>query len=116
MSEANAMPDRRAQNGGVGRAKLPAAAAGAAVGGMAVGAALGARLRARRRPHLLGLPLPRAAELRTGAQRLGRAGRRMYELESDVRALRAQADERRRQSPIEVLLSGLTSRRLPRNP
>jgi hypothetical protein len=97
------------------RAKGPAAAAGAAVGGPAVGAALGARLRLRRRPHLLGLPLPRSREVRTGAKHVAAAGRRLYKLESDVRALRAQADaSQQRQSPIEVLLSALTSRRLPR--
>jgi hypothetical protein len=96
------------------RAKGPAAAAGAAVGGLVLGTALGAHLRTHRRPHLMGLPLPRAGELRVGAQRMAKAGRRFYELESDVRALRAQADAARRQSPIEVLLSALTSRRLPR--
>lgn len=91
-----------------------AAAAGAAVGGLAVGTALGARLRAHRRPHLMGLPLPRSREVRMGAQQVARAGRRLYELESNVRALREQADASRRQSPIEVVLSALTSRRLPR--
>lgn len=99
---------------GVRRAKGPAAAAGAAVGGLALGTALGAQLRAHRRPHLLGLPLPRSQEVRAGAQQVARAGRRIYELESDMRALRAQADASRRQSPIEVVLSALTSRRLPR--
>jgi fermentation-respiration switch protein FrsA (DUF1100 family) len=96
------------------RAKGPAAAAGAAVGGLAVGAALGARRRARRRPHVLGVPLPRVGEMRSGARQAARAGRRLYELESDVRALREQADTARRQSPIEVVLGALTSRRLPR--
>ena len=94
----------------VERAKGPATAAGAAVGGLALGTAVGARLRVHRRPHLLGMPLPRSRELRSVAQ----TGRRLYALESDVRALRAQADSARRQSPIEVVLSALTSRRLPR--
>lgn len=96
------------------RTKGPVAAAGAAVGGLAVGAALGARLRVHRRPHLLGLPLPRSHEVRVGARYVARAGRRLYELESDVRALREQADASRRQSPIEAVLSALTSRRLRR--
>ncbi len=104
----------RALSGAARRAKGPAAAAGAAVGGLAVGTAVGSRLRAHRRPHVLGVPLPRSGEVRTGAQQLARAGRRLYALESDVRALRAQADTARRDSPIEVLLSALTSRRLPR--
>lgn len=88
--------------------------AGAAAGGLALGAAVGAGLHARRRPRLLGLPLPRGRELRGGVEQVARAGRRLYQLESDVRALRVQAEETRRQSPIEVVLSGLTSRRLPR--
>jgi hypothetical protein len=96
------------------RVKGPAAAAGAAVSGLAVGALVGAHLRARRRPTLLGLPLPRGGEVRAGAEQALRAGRRLYEVESDIRALREQAEQGRRQSPIEVLLSGLTSRRLPR--
>ena len=103
----------RISSGTARQSKAPAAV-GAAVGGLAVGTALGARLRLHRRPHLLGVPLPRSREVRTGAQHLARAGRRLYELESDVRALRAQADASRRQSPIEVLLSALTTRRLPR--
>jgi len=93
---------------------VPAAAAGAAVGGLAVGTALGTRRRTHRRSHVLGVPLPNSHEMRSGAQHIARAGRRLYELESDVRALRAQADTTRRQSPIEVVLSALTSRRLPR--
>jgi hypothetical protein len=104
----------RALSGAARRAKGPAAAAGAAVGGLAVGTAVGARLHAHRRPHVLGVPLPRSREMRSGAQQVARAGRRLYELESDVRALRAQADTARRVSAIEVLLSALTSRRLPR--
>jgi len=91
-----------------------AAAAGGAVGGLALGVAVGARLRAHRRPHLLGMPLPRSRELSSSARNVMRAGRRLYALESDVRALRAQADTARRQSPIEVVLSALTSRRIPR--
>jgi len=63
---------------------------------------------------VLGLPLPRSRELRSGARQVARAGRRLYELESDLHALRAQVDGARRQSPIEVVLSALTSRRLPR--
>jgi len=107
---------RRAQrrSGVASAAKSPAATAGAAVGGLAVGTLMGARLRARRRPHLLGVPLPRSREMRKGARGVAQAGRRFYELESDVRALRAQADSARRQSPIEVVLSALTARRLPR--
>jgi hypothetical protein len=67
-----------------------------------------------RRPHVLGVPLPRSSELRSGALQVARAGRRVYEVESDVKAIREQANATRRQSPIELVLSALTSRRLPR--
>jgi len=112
--EARRRPQRRPTAGASSGAKRPAAAAGAAIGGLALGTVVGARLRARRRPHLLGVPLPRSREMRDGALDVARAGRRIYQLESDVRALRAQADNAQRQSPIEVVLSALTSRRLPR--
>jgi hypothetical protein len=104
----------RALTGAARRAKGPAAAAGAAVSGLVLGTAVGTRLRTHRRPRVLGVPLPRSREMRSGAQQVVRAGRRLYELESDVRALRAQAETARRQSPIEIVLSALTSRRLPR--
>jgi hypothetical protein len=96
------------------RAKGPALAGGAAVAGLAAGAVLGAKLRAHRRPHLLGLPMPRGAELKAGAKQAARAGRWAAALRADVAAVRAQAEESRHQSPIEVLLTGLTSRRIPR--
>jgi hypothetical protein len=35
-------------------------------------------------------------------------------VQTDVNLLREQAQQARRQSPVEVLLSGLTSRTLPR--
>ena len=75
---------------------------------------LGSRLRAHRRPQLLGLPLPRGSELKSGAKQAARAGRWVADMQADVRAVREQAEQSRRQSPIEVLLTGLTSRRLPR--
>jgi len=108
--------DARAQRTrrGAAQGKTPVAAAGAAIGGLAVGTVVGVRLRTRRRSHLLGVPLPHSRELRHGARGVARAGRRFYELERDVHALRAQAEVARRQSPIEVVLSALTSRRLPR--
>jgi hypothetical protein len=97
------------------RAKGPALASGVAVAGLAAGTVLGSKLRAHRRPHLLGLPMPRGSELKSGAKQAVRAGRWVAEMQADVRAVRAQAEQSRRQSPIEVLLSGLTSRRLPRH-
>jgi hypothetical protein len=95
-------------------AKTPAVAGGAAAAGMAAGTAFGVILRGHRRPRLMGLPMPRGKEVKAGARQAARAGRWLYEVQTDVRLLREQAQQSRRQSPIEVLLSGLTSRTLPR--
>jgi hypothetical protein len=92
----------------------PALAGGAAAAGLAAGTALGAILRGHRRPRVMGLPLPRGKEVKEGARQAVRAGRWLYEVQTDVNLLREQAQQSRRQSPIEVLLSGLTSRTLPR--
>jgi hypothetical protein len=97
------------------KAKGPVAAAGAAAVGLAAGTVLGAKLRANRRSHVLGVPLPRGSELKSGAKHAARAGQWLADMQSDIRAVRTQAENSRRQSPIEVLLSGLTSRRLPRH-
>jgi hypothetical protein len=96
------------------KAKTPLVAGGAAAAGLATGTALGALLRGSRRPRALGVPLPRGNEVKTGAKKALRAGRWLYDMETDLRLLREHAEHARRQSPIEVLLSGLTSRRLPR--
>jgi hypothetical protein len=97
------------------RAKGPALAGSAAVAGLAAGTLLGWKRRARRRPRVLGLPLPRGSELKSGAEQAARAGRWVASVQRDVRAVREQAELAQHQSPIEVLLSGLTSRRLPRH-
>jgi hypothetical protein len=96
------------------RVRGPAVAGGAAIAGLTAGTVLGAKLRAARRPRVLGVPLPRGSELKAGAEQAARAGKWVVEMQSDLRAVRAQAAQSRRQSPIEVLLSGLTARRLPR--
>jgi hypothetical protein len=96
------------------KARTPIVAGGAGVAGLAAGTALGALLRGRGRPRVLGMPMPRAQEMKTGAQKAVRAGRWLYDVQTDLRLLREHAEHSRRQSPIEVLLSGLTSRTLPR--
>jgi hypothetical protein len=96
-------------------AKGPALASGAAVAGLAAGTVLGSRLRGRRRPRVLGVPMPRSSEVKSGFNQAARAGRWVAGMQADVRAVRAQAAQSRRQSPIEVVLSALTSRRLPRH-
>jgi hypothetical protein len=97
------------------KAKAPLVAGGAAAAGLAAGTILSSKLRAHRRPHVLGLPMPRGSELKSGVRQAARAGQWIAGMQADVRAVRAQAEQSRRQSPIEVLLSGLTSRRLPRH-
>ncbi len=84
------------------RAATGAIAGGAAAAGMA-GGFLASRLL---RPHRSG-----TAEL---ARQIAVASVNVGRLSNDVQTMRAEAGEHRRQSPIEVLLSGLTSRRLPR--
>jgi hypothetical protein len=115
---ASSTQQRASSNGGVAataqRVPKPALAGGAAAAGLAAGTALGAILRAYRRPRVMGLPLPRGKEVKDGARQAVRAGRWLYEVQTDVRLLREQAQQSRRQSPIEVVLSGLTSRTLPR--
>lgn len=96
------------------KAKTPLLAGSAAAAGLATGTALGALWRASRRPRMLGLPMPRGDEMKAGAKKAARAGRWLYDVETDLRLLREHAEHSRRQSPIEVLLSGLTSRTLPR--
>jgi hypothetical protein len=96
------------------KAKTPLVAGGAAAAGLATGTALGALLRGNRRPRVLGFPIPRGDEMKAGAHQAVRVGRWLYDLESDLRSLREHAEGSRRQSPIEVLLSSLTSRTLPR--
>jgi hypothetical protein len=59
--------------------------------------------------------MPRASEVKSGLGHVARAGRWATDMQSDLRAVRAQAEQSRRQSPIEVVLSALTSRRLPRH-
>jgi hypothetical protein len=98
----------------IAKAKTPLVAGGAAAAGLATGTALGALLRGSRRPRALGVPLPRGNEMKAGAKKAVSAGRWLYDMETDLRLLREHAEHSRRQSPIEVLLSGLTSRTLPR--
>jgi hypothetical protein len=96
------------------KAKTPLVAGGAAAAGLATGTTLGFLLRGSRRPHVLGMPMPRGDDMKSGAKKALRAGRWLYDMETDLRLLREHAEQSRRQSPIEVLLSGLTSRTLPR--
>jgi hypothetical protein len=91
------------------RSKTPVMVGTAAAAGLVGGVVVGAR---RRRD-------PGLTRLAREVGRLGKAtmvaGRRLGEVEEDLRVVREQAEESRRQSAIEVVLSALTSRRLPRH-
>jgi hypothetical protein len=102
-------------------------AAGAAAAGLAGGLALGSRLASRRRgirsllaprPRLLGLPLvPRSGAERTASalakavRQIGSATDQLSDTAGEIRQVREQLEKANRQSPIEVLLDGLTHRR-----
>jgi hypothetical protein len=102
----------------------PARAAGFAAAGLAGGLALGSRLAARRRPfwaprrRVLGIPIGResvavvaARSLAESTKRVADAGKQASRTAEDIHELRQHLEQANRQSPIEVLLSGLTHRR-----
>lgn len=101
----------------VGKAKIPLLAGGAAVAGTVGGLVLGA---SRSGDKVLGVKLPKAKrvklssrDLSKAAQEVGRFGENIGELTTELRRAReglANGDGKQ-SSPIEVLLSGLTSRR-----
>jgi hypothetical protein len=107
------------------RARGPMLAAGAAAAGLAGGLAAGSRFGSKRRhglfdrrPRLLGMPLgPKPGVLRTvellrdGAKHLDSATSQLSGTSDDVREIRKQLDRVNRQSPLEVVLDGLTHRR-----
>jgi hypothetical protein len=108
-------------------AKAPALAAGAAAVGLAGGIALGSRLDAKRRglsalvarrPRVLGVPIGRKTGLQRTAETVGRAARELgsatrqvSSTTDEIRQVREQLERANRQSPVEVLLNGLTHRR-----
>ena len=110
------------------KAKGPAVAGGAALAGLAGGLAIATRSGRRR---VLGVPVPGSRRplikvttpRRSGMKEMGKdlmkvagevgsAGRQVGELASEVRLVRQQLDSNRRRSPVEVVLEGLTSRRV----
>jgi hypothetical protein len=114
-----------AVGGAAQKAKGPAMAGGAALAGLAGGVVLATRGGPRR---VLGVPVPgtrrplvkvkrprrtRVAgkDLLKAAGDVGSAGRQVGQLANEMRLVREQMDSRRRRSPVEVVLEGLTSRR-----
>ncbi len=100
------------------KAKTPALVGTAAAAGLAGGFAL--RSRAQSRPKLAGVPLPKrngtfksvANEMQQVGKEIGKAGFRLGLGDVDMEVHRGRKDNR--DSPLEVLLHGLTSRRSKR--
>jgi hypothetical protein len=104
----------------------PARAAGFAAAGLAGGLALGSHLATRRKPlqvltsrrRVLGIPIGReptavtaARALADGTKRLADAGRHVSRTAEEIHEIRRHLEQANRQSPVEVLLNGLTHRR-----
>jgi hypothetical protein len=108
-------------------AKRPLLTAGATAAGLAGGLALGSRMASRPRglskllaPQrtILGMPVSRKNGVVVVAKGLGKVARelssateKVASTSEDVREVRDQLDRANRQSPVEVLLDGLTHRR-----
>ena len=97
--------------------KGPALAAGATVAGLAGGLVLGTRLSSTRR-KVLGLPIGRKRPMVRAAEALGKVAKGLGSASGnvaagtqEVREVRDQLEQANRQSPVEVLLDGLTHRR-----
>jgi hypothetical protein len=109
------------------RAKGPMLTAGATAAGLAGGLALGSRMTSRRRGlgallaprrKVLGVPLGRKHGVVRTAEALGQVARGLRSATNhvsattdDVHEIREQLDKANRQSPLEVVLDGLTHRR-----
>jgi hypothetical protein len=102
------------------RTSGPVRAAGFAAAGLAGGLALGSRVARRRSPlrflrparrTVLGMPIGRERAAVAAARRLAGAGKHVARTAEDVHELRRHLEQANRQSPIEVLLNGLTHRR-----
>jgi hypothetical protein len=96
-------------------AKGPLVAVGGAALGLAGGLALGSRAGRR---TVLGVPLGRKSGLRRTVETLARATRELgvvtqhvSSTHDEIRQVREQLEKANRQSPLEVVLDGLTHRR-----
>jgi hypothetical protein len=102
------------------RSSGPVRTAGFAAAGLAGGLALGSRAARRRGPlgflrparrTVLGMPIGRERAAVAAARRLAGAGKHVSRAAEDIHELRWHLEQANRQSPIEVLLNGLTHRR-----
>jgi hypothetical protein len=101
-------------SGIAGKAVLPLVAGGAALAGVVGGAALGAK---RSGNKLMGVPMPkprriqfRTKDLRKAAQDVGGFGEHIGDLAGELRRAQDSLNDPKANSPIEVLLRGLTKR------
>jgi hypothetical protein len=99
------------------KVKVPLVAGGAALAGMAGGLALGARQAHRHKGR--GITAPRRPQLKVNSHDLARAakevgvfGAQMGHLASEMQRAREEGNGTKRLSPVEVVLEGLTSRRV----
>ena len=92
------------------RTSGPVRAAGFAAAGLAGETVEGlAAVEVRR--TVLGMPIGRERAAIAAARRLAGAGRHVARTADDIHELRRHLEQANRQSPIEVLLNGLTHRR-----
>jgi hypothetical protein len=89
------------------KAKVPLLAGGAALAGAAGGLALGSR-RSSRRPRVK----VSSKDLAKAARDVGGFGAQVGRLASELQQTREAAGNGKHRSPVEVVLEGLTSRRL----
>jgi hypothetical protein len=111
-------PDGSSGNGAsgiAGKATLPLIAGGAALAGVVGGAALGAK---RSGSKVLGVPMPkpkrvqfRTQDLTKAAKQVGGFGEHVGDLASELRRAQEGVANGKANSPIEILLQGLTRRR-----
>jgi hypothetical protein len=101
--------------GAASKAKVPLLAGGAVLVGAASGVAFGA---SRSGSKLLGVKLPepkrvkiRSKDLAKAAKEVGHFGEQIGELTTELKSFREGAANGGANSPIEVLLRGLTARR-----
>jgi hypothetical protein len=116
----NVLDNAKSAGAGIGsvaqKAKGPALAGGAAMAGLIGGLVLRGRTGPKR---VLGVPLPgtqrplvklSAPRRRTRGKDLVKAAGEFGELASELRLAREELEAKRRRSPIEVVLDGLTHR------
>jgi hypothetical protein len=99
------------------KAPMLAGGAGALVG-LAGGAALGAQRAGKRKTPGIGVSIPRGGgeaikKAAATARQLGVASQRLGEMATEIQRAGNETHPAARRSPLEVVLEGLTTRRVP---